>query len=154
MAATSSRYGRTPRLCLWSGTVVDSERACGGACRCNASVVCAVAAGWKLFADSNKKASRSCGWKLRLHASITLRPARSAVCFFTFKCKCIVALPLDSLGGPSEERRLIAKGYHKPPHPWSHSPAKKITLVDLVSSLIISKALKASFPICSASHGV
>lgn len=62
---TSSRRGRMARLCLWSGTVVDSERACGGACRCNASVACAAAAGWKLFADSNKtqvgRADGNCG---------------------------------------------------------------------------------------------
>lgn len=62
---TSSRCDRIARLCLWSGTVVDSERACGGACRCKASVACAVAAGWKLFADSNKngvgRADGNCG---------------------------------------------------------------------------------------------
>lgn len=104
---TSSGCDRIARLCLWSCTVVDSERACGGACRCNASVACAAAAGWKLFADRNKN-----GWKLWLSA-------KSAAHFSTFKCKCSAALPGFTLGS-SEERRLIAE----PPPPPPPSPPR------------------------------
>lgn len=155
---TSSRCGRMPKLCLWSGTVVDSERACGGACPCSASVACAAAAGWKLFADSNKKKQKKNESAVRmetaaerLHHSASRQERRSLL---HIQMQMHGGSPRIHMG-PSEERRLIAElpQPRDTPHPL---PARKENCSRRSGS--VAYHLQGSkicvYNICSASHGV